>query len=87
MPQVDAKTIIPPYFKLERRDNNTQDLSTPYMVSALESIAMVKRYFSHLSTRTGASFIYCSLILAQMKSFSEVMERAQYTLQNQGIGL
>jgi hypothetical protein len=51
-------------------------------------LASVKRYFSRLSTRNEITgFVYCSVILAQSKSFHSIVEKALSSIRNQDIGV
>jgi hypothetical protein len=85
--QVDPKSVIPPYYELDRNDKTVPDLSTILHVSAIDSFPSLKRYFSRLSPRQETGFVWCSLILAQNISFSQFMEKARYSLENQAFSL
>jgi hypothetical protein len=85
--QADSKSIIPPYFELDRNDKMVPDLSAPFLVLAVDSYASAKHYFSRLSSRTESGFVYCSLILAQSISFNEFMDKAGASLANLSYGL
>jgi hypothetical protein len=55
--QGDPKTLIPPYFELDRSDNSVPDLSPSFNVEALDSYYSLKRYFSRLSPRSEEGFV------------------------------
>jgi hypothetical protein len=67
--QGDPKSIIPPYFQLDRADKSIPDLSATFKVDALDSYYSLKRYFSRLSPRSEDGFVWSSIILAQSLSF------------------
>jgi hypothetical protein len=85
--QGDPMSIIPPYFDLDRSDNDIPDLSTTFNVAALDSYYSLKRYFSCLSPRSEEGFVWCSIILAQASSFASFMEKTRYSLENQAFSL
>lgn len=85
--QGDTKTIIPPYFELDRQDNSVADLSSTYNVKALDSYYSLKRYFSRLSPRSAEGFVWSSVILAQSIPFSTFMEKTRHSLENQAFSL
>jgi len=62
--QADSSSIIPPNFELERSDKSVPDISSKFLISSLDSIDVIKRYFSRLSQRNDKGNIYCSVILA-----------------------
>jgi hypothetical protein len=85
--QGDPKSIIPPYFDLDRSDKSVPDLCSTFHVTALDSYYSLKRYFSCLSAQSDEGFIWCSIILAQSISFASFMEKARHSLENQACGL
>jgi hypothetical protein len=80
--QVDSSSITPPYFELDRFDKAVPDISSKFLISALDSIDVIKRYSSRLSQRNDKGNIYCSVILAQNISFFEFMDKAIPSLKN-----
>jgi hypothetical protein len=87
MLKADSKTIIPPYFDLDRGDRNTPDLSQAFMVNSLDSLFMVKKHFSKISPRKPDGSVWCSVILAQTTPLSVFMEKAKPALENQSFSL
>jgi hypothetical protein len=85
--QGDSKSIIPPYFDLDRSDNSIPDLSSTFNVSALDSYYSLKRYFSRLSSRSEEGFVWSSIILAQSLPFATFMEKTRHSLDNQAFSL
>jgi hypothetical protein len=85
--QGDSKSIIPPFYELDRADNSIPDLSSTFNVMALDSYYSLKRYFSRLSQRSEEGYVWCSIILAQAIPFSSFMEKARYSLENQAFSL
>jgi hypothetical protein len=85
--QGDPKTIIPPFFELDRADNSVPDLLSTFNVAALDSYYSLKRYFSRLSPRSEEGFVWSSIILAQSISFSSFMEKTRHSLENQDFSL
>jgi hypothetical protein len=85
--QADPKTVIPPYFELERGNKDIPDLSTSFQVSAIESFSTLKRYVTCLNPRYDKGNFYGSLIIAQTKPFHQIIEQASNSLQNQGFGI
>ncbi len=85
--QGDNKSLIPPYFELDRVDNSVPDISSMFKVEALDSYYSLKRYFSRLSPRTEEGFVWCSIILAQSVSFNTFMEKTRHSLENQSFSL
>jgi hypothetical protein len=85
--QADQKSIIPPFFDLDRADPSIPDLSATFNVKALDSYYSTKRYFSKLSPRTKEGFVWSSIILAQSIPFSEFMDKARHSLDNQSFSL
>jgi len=85
--QADKSSIIPPFLELDRSDRSIPDISASLPVAEIEPFSSVKRYFAHISQRNDKGYIYCSLILAQNKSFSEFMEIARPLLMNMDFGL
>jgi hypothetical protein len=85
--QGDPKSIIPPYFELDRSDNSIPDLSSMFNVTALDSYYSLKRYFSRLSPRSEEGFIWSSIILAQSIPFTAFMEKTRHSLENQDFSL
>ena len=75
--QGDPKSIIPPYFDLDRSDKSVPDLCSTFNVAALDSYYSLKRYFSRLFPRSKDGFVWCSIILAQSVSFASFMEKKQ----------
>ncbi len=80
--QGDSKSIIPPYFELDRADNSVPDLTSSFNVSALDFYYSLKRYFSRLSPRSADGFVWSSIILAQSVSFNSFMEKTRHSLEN-----
>jgi hypothetical protein len=78
----DPSSTIPPFFELDRNDKSVPDINSKYQVSDLDSLPLLKRYFSHLSNRKDKGNVYCSLILAQTISFHEFMDKVQLSLAN-----
>jgi hypothetical protein len=85
--QGDPKSLIPPFFELDRSDNSILDLSTTFNVAALDSYYSLKRYFSRLSPRSEEGFVWSSVILAQSVSFHTFMEKTRHSLENQDFNL
>ncbi len=85
--QGDSKSIIPPFFELDRLDNSIPDLSTTFNVAALDSYYSLKRYFSRLSPRSEEGFVWSSIILAQSISFATFMEKTRHSLESQDFSL
>jgi hypothetical protein len=85
--QGDPKSIIPPYFELDRSDKSVPDLSSSFNVEALDSYYSLKRYFSRLSPRSDDGHVWCSIILAQSIAFPAFMEKTRHSLENQAFSL
>ncbi len=85
--QGNNKSIIPPYFELDRVDTSVPDISSMFKVEVLDSYYSLKRYFSRLSPRTEEEFVWCSIILAQLVSFNTFMEKTRHSLENQSFSL
>jgi hypothetical protein len=85
--QGDNKSIIPPYFELDRADTSVPDISSMFKMDALDLYYSLKRYFSRLSPRTEEGFVWCSIILAQSVSFNMFMEKTRHSLENQSFSL
>jgi hypothetical protein len=85
--QGDPKSIIPPFFELDRADTSVPDISATFNVAALDSYYSLKRYFSRLSPRSDEGFVWSSIILAQSIPFSTFMEKTRHSLENQDFGL
>ncbi len=85
--QGNFKSIIPPYFELDRSDTLIPDLSSTFNVSALDSYYSLKRYFSRLSSRSEEGFVWSSIILAQSIPFTTFMEKTRHSLDNQAFSL
>lgn len=85
--QADPNSVIPHYFELDRNDKMFPDLTSSFLISALDSYSSVKRYFSRLSARNEKGNVYCSVILAQNLSFYEFMDKAGSSLNNLEFGL
>lgn len=85
--QADPKTIIPPYYELERGNKDIPDISSTFQISAIESFSTLKRYVTRLNSRDEKGNVYGSIIIAQTKPFHEIAERAAHSLQNQGFGI
>ncbi len=85
--QGDPKSIIPPYFELDRNDNSIPDLSSTFNVEALDSYYSLKRYFSRLSPRSEDGYVWSSVILAQAISFNTFMDKTRHSLENQSFSL
>ncbi len=85
--QGDSKSIIPPFFELDRSDKSVPDLSSSFHVDALDSYYSLKRYFSRLSPRSEDGHVWCSVILAQSISFAAFMEKTRHSLENQAFSL
>jgi hypothetical protein len=81
--QGDPKSIMPPYFELDRSDISIPDLSSTFNVEALDSYYSLKRYFSRLSPRSTEGFVWSSIILAQSIPFAAFMEKTRHSLENQ----
>ena len=80
--------IIPPYFELDGQDKSIQDLSKDCLISDVDSFDSPKTYFSRLGLRNEETGdIYTSIILAQNKTFHEVIDRALSCIRNQNMGL
>jgi hypothetical protein len=73
--QGDPKSIIPPFFELDRSDPSVLDLLSTFNVAALDSYYTLKRYFSRLSPRTEEGFMWSSIILARSLPFSAFMKK------------
>jgi len=80
--QADPSSIIPPFFALDRNDRTVPDLSSTFPLTSLDSLPLIKHYFSKLSTRNDKGNVYCSLVLAQSVSFHEFMDKACSSLIN-----
>jgi len=80
--QADPKTIIPPYLELDRNDKSVSNISSAFPVTALESYHSIKKYFFRLSPRDEEGISWCSIILAQSLSFSQFIDKAKYSLEN-----
>jgi hypothetical protein len=85
--QGDSKSIIPPYFDLDRSDNSIPDLSSTFNVSSLDSYYSLKRYCSRLSSRSDEGFVWSSIILAQSLPFATFMEKTRHSWDNQEFSL
>lgn len=80
--QVDPSSTIPPFFELDRNDKSVPDINSKHQVPELDSLALLKRYFSRLSNRSNKGNIHCGLILPQNISFQEFMDKARLYLAN-----
>ena len=85
--QADNSSTIPPYFELDGTDRTVPDINSAYLISALDSLESIKRYFSRLSQRNDKGNLYCSLILAQNVSFTDFMDKARSSLMNLDHGI
>jgi hypothetical protein len=68
--RADELSLIPPFLELDCNDWNTPDLSADFGIDDIDSFAMLKKDFSHISPRRQDGSIWCSIILAQSTHFS-----------------
>jgi hypothetical protein len=85
--QVDPSSTIPSFFKLDHNDKSVPDINSKYQVSELDSMPLLKQYFSCLSNRNNKGNVYCSVILVQNISFQNFMDKARLSLANLEYGL
>jgi hypothetical protein len=84
----DSTTIIPDYLERDRNDRTQLDLSQDYQVSSVGGFAMLKRYFSGLSSRNESTGkVYCSSILAQSIPFAAIINFSLNALVRDELGL
>jgi len=87
MLQADPSTTIAPFFELDQNDKSVPDLTSKFKVSDLDSLPLIKRYFSRLSNWNDQGNVYCSVILAENITFYDIMDKAQQVLLNLENGL
>jgi hypothetical protein len=85
--QVDPKSIIPPYYQLDREDKAIPDILTSFPISSIDSFTSVKKNFSRLSARDESGHIWSSMILVHMNPFLMFMEKNRYTFENQSFSI
>jgi len=80
--QVDPSSTVPPFFKLDHNDKSVPDINSKYQVSELDSMPLLKHYFSCLSNRNNKGNVCFSVILVQNISFQKFMDKARLPLAN-----
>ena len=80
--QVDPSSTIPSFFKLDHNDKSVPDINSKYQVSELDSMPLLKQYFSCLSNRNNKGNVCFSVILVQNISFQKFMDKARLPLAN-----
>jgi hypothetical protein len=71
MLQADPKTIIPPFYKLERGNKDFPDISLSFQISAIESFSALKLSVTRLNPRDdkgNVMFMAASSLLRQILS-------------------
>jgi len=79
--------IIPPYYELERDDKKAADISSKFQVMELDSMIILKRYFSRLSRVNDNGAAYCNIILAHTASFFDIMDKVRRIFNDLKYGL